>query len=470
MKLFNINRVFLSLVYLLLLVAPSFAQDRTVGVITHTEAAHEGYTLFVPQFNEWVFLINNEGQEIHRWAIEESFAVREAHLLENGNLIVITSPRDKIDVSLIPSAFPPDGSMREYTWGGELIWEYQFIGPKVHQHHGLDIMPSGNLLVIAWDYRTMDEALAVGFNPEYVELFGDNQYLLPDVILEIDRSTSEIVWKWDAWDHLVQDLNPDLPNYGDVSEHPNRIDINYQSYILKDTSGHSSAGFADWLHANMVNYNADLDQIAISVHSFDEFWIIDHSQSTEETSGSTGDLLYRWGNPFSYGNGSLDDRQLFGQHDIQWIDEGLPGYGNWLLFNNRNNIGGEEYSSILELSIPMNDDGSYDLEKGSDIVWSYSDDGFYSRIVSGAQRLPNGNTFITEGFFGRMIEVTPEGEVAWEYVNPSTRDGMITQGEPANPEGIQIVERNFVFRARKYDVDFAGFEGKDLTPKERLVE
>ena len=470
MKAINLNRFILLIALSLLFALPTLAQDRTVGVIVDTDDAFEGYSLFVPQFNEWVFLINNDGQEIHRWEIEESFALREAHLLDNGNLIVITSPRDKIDVSIIPSAFAPDGSMREYTWDGELVWEYQFIGPYVHQHHGLDIMPNGNLLVIAWDYRTMDEALAVGFNPEYVELFGDNQYLLPDVVLEIDRSTSEIVWEWDAWDHLVQDLDPDLPNYGNVSESPNRIDINYQSYILKDTPGHSAAGFADWMHTNMVNYNPALDQIAISVHSFDEFWIIDHSLSTEETAGPGGDLLYRWGNPFTYGQGTLEDRKLFGQHDIQWIDDGLPGEGNWLLFNNRNNIGGEEYSSILELSTPLNSDGSYDLEKGSDVVWSYAGNGLYSDIVSGAQRLPNGNTFITEGFHGRLMEVNQEGDVVWEYVNPSTRDGMITQGEPPNPEGIANVERNFLFRARKYGADYVGFEGKDLTPGKPLIE
>ncbi|MBO5141371.1 MAG: thioredoxin, partial [Peptococcaceae bacterium] len=43
---------------------------------------------------------------------------------------------------------------------------------------------------------------------------------------------------------------------------------------------------------------------------------------------------------------------------------------------------------------------------------------FYSQLVSSAQRLPNGNTLITEGSFARIFEVTPEKEIVWEFKNP----------------------------------------------------
>ena len=149
-----------------------------------------------------------------------------------------------------------------------------------------------------------------------------------------------------------------------------------------------------------------------------------------------------------------EDRRLFQQHDAQWIDEGLPGAGNMLIYNNRNNLvredeqADDEYSSILELKLPLREDGSYDWSADAQVVWQY-DEGFYSRIISGVQRLPNGNTLITEGTSGRLIEVTAAGDIVWEFVNP-------------------IPDRNWLFRARKYSADHPGLAGKDLTPGEVL--
>ena len=171
-----------------------------------------------------------------------------------------------------------------------------------------------------------------------------------------------------------------------------------------------------------------------------------------------GDLLYRWGNPFAHGGGDmLEDRQLFQQHDAQWIEAGLPGAGNILIYNNRNNVvredepADDEYSSVLEISLPLREDGSYDWSAEPEIVWIY-DQGFYSRIISGVQRLPNGNTLITAGVPGRVLEVTPAGEVVWDFLNPV-------------PEG-----RKWLFRVRKYPAYHPGFAGKDLRPGPILGE
>ena len=85
------------------------------------------------------------------------------------------------------------------------------------------------------------------------------------------------------------------------------MDINYL--------GNQPTGVADWMHANAVDYNEDLDQIMISAREFNEVWIIDHSTSTAEAAshsggmyGKGGDLLYRWGNPEAYGRGDSTDR------------------------------------------------------------------------------------------------------------------------------------------------------------------
>ena len=106
-----------------------------------------------------------------------------------------------------------------------------------------------------------------------------------------------------------------------VADHPERININYVG-----ATGNQCR--ADWMHCNGIDYNAVLDQIAISCRGMNEIYVIDHSTTTEEAAGHTGgnhgkggDLLYRWGNPQVYGKGLSSDQQLFAQHDVQWIEE-----------------------------------------------------------------------------------------------------------------------------------------------------
>ena len=118
--------------------------------------------------------------------------------------------------------------------------------------------------MIAWEIKTEAEAIAAGRNPN---LMGAGE-LWPDHIIEVqptDASGGEIVWEWHAWDHLIQDYDETRENYGTVAEHPERINLNY--------AGDSGA---DWNHINAIDYDTDLDQILLSVHSFSEIWVIDH--------------------------------------------------------------------------------------------------------------------------------------------------------------------------------------------------
>ena len=118
-------------------------------------------------------------------------------------------------------------------------------------------------------------------------------------------------------------------------------------------------------------YNADLDQIAVSVWTFSEFWIIDHSTTTAEAashkggrSGKGGDLLYRWGNPRAYRAGTKADQKLFRQHNAHWIPKGLPGAGHMLVFNNGGDRPGGSYSSVDEIVLPVDAQGRYALQAG----------------------------------------------------------------------------------------------------------
>jgi len=327
----------------------------------------------------------------------------------------------------------------------------------MHQHHDIEQMPNGNILIISWESHPYTDALEVGKLPTNSE---NPVWCLN--ITEIEptgTSGGNVVWSWSAWDHIVQDTDPTLPNYAVISEEPRKFDINF-TYGAGATNG---AGASDWMHVNSIDYNSDLDQIIVSSLKFSEFWIIDHSISTEASATEAGDLLYRFGNPETYGRGTADDRVLYHQHDAYWIEEGVDA-GKIMVFNNGRNRPEGEYSSVLVVDVPDFDGTTYPINEGvafepSSFEWRYPEvleSEFYAQNISGANRLPNGNTLICEGPEGRIFEVTPDEEIVWEYINAENVYGPITQGEePGN---------NAVFRAHKYGLDYPAFEGRDLTP------
>ncbi|NCG18025.1 MAG: arylsulfotransferase (ASST) [Rhodobacterales bacterium] len=420
----------------------------TVGLRLCTPEAQPGYTLFAPSTSGTTYLINLEGEVVHTW-ISVFHPGESAYLEENGHLL--RTAKDNAGTPF--SGGGAGGRVQEFDWDGDLVWEFEYASPLHLQHHDVERLPSGNVLMIAWEYKSEAEAVAWGRAPAAV----DGNGLWSDHLIEVDPNTDEIVWEWHVWDHVVQAFDASKPNFGIVADHPELINLN-----LRSTG--QVGGIPDWNHMNGVDYNAALDQIVVSVHNQDEVWIIDHSTSTAEAQGHTGgdqggggDLVFRWGSPSNYG--VEVDKQLSGQHDPEWIAEGLPGAGNLLVFNNGVTWG---ESSILELKLPVQADGSYAFSGASygpsAPMWMYTDPTgmFYSSFVSGSQRLENGNTLICEGSTGRFFEVTDAGVKVWEYINPVGAQGPIAQGGQA--------VQNRVFRADRYVEDFPAFQGVDLTP------
>ena len=137
-------------------------------------------------------------------------------------------------------------------------------------------------------------------------------------------------------------------------------------------------------------------------------------------------ILYRWGNPQAYQAGTTSDQKFFGQHDASWIEPGCPGEGNILVFNNGLYRPTGKYSSVDEIVPPVDNNGNYYLEPDSAYgpavqTWIYTANpptSFYSSGISGAQRLPDGNTLICNGEMGKIFEVTPEGATVWQYTSP----------------------------------------------------
>jgi hypothetical protein len=199
-----------------------------------------------------------------------------------------------------------------------------------------------------------------------------------------------------------------------------------------------------------------------------EIYIIDHSTTTAQAASHTGgvygkggDFLYRWGNPEAYDMGDSNDRTLFSQHYPHWIPQGLIDENKILIFNNGNEI---RHSAVDIISPPTTSPGAYfydDINGFGPVTseWSYkapNPEDFFSSILSSAQRLPNGNTLICDGDSGYFFELDPDKNIVWEYINPDTANGILSQGDTPSS--------NFVFRALKFSPDYPAFIGRDLTP------
>jgi len=382
------------------------------------------------------YLIDSNGYINHTWSSSYWPGVAVWWL---GDGMMLRSIRAGVG----PGGGGAGGGVQKVAWDGTVVWDFRYNTNGNLSHHDIKSLPNGNVLLIAWETKTRTEAIYAGRNPSYVA----NNELWPLHVIEVQPTgptSGEIVWEWHVWDHLIQDYDASKANYGIVADHPELVNINY---------GIDEMSMIDWLHTNSIEYNEQFDQIMLSVHNFNEIWVIDHSTTTEEAaghsggnSGKGGDLLYRWGNPEAYQAGTIHDKKFFGQHDATWIKPGYPGEGNILVFNNGVQRPGAWYSSVDEITPPVDDNGEYYLEPDcaygpEEQTWIYTADppeSFIAGIISGATRLKNGHTLICDGVEGRFFEVTPDGTNVWEYTNqyptPNLNDVFkIVYIPPADP-------------------------------------
>lgn len=490
------------------LTLPALAQEGAAeerGLRHRADGAFEGYTLYTPLRETTTYLVDMEGRVVHAWE----------HELRPGNTCYLLE-----DGSLLRAARVPDaprfhgggqgGRIERLTWEGEVEWSFTLADEEALHHHDFEPLPDGNLLLIAWEWKSPEEAVAAGRDPEAVTDVG----LWPDQVLEVrpvGDSGGEVVWEWHAWDHVIQDLDPEAENHGDVTAHPERIDLNADhraepplseaererraeeearmralGYVggdeddepeqdPRDRRGRGRRPSGDWLHTNGIDHDPERDLIALSVHRLSEIWVIDHSTTTEEARGRTGgrygvggDLVWRFGNPRTYGAGRGRDRVLYSQHDARFVPRGWPGEGNLTVYNNGRRRPGGEYSTVEEVELVLDEAGrAVRSERGIleplRPTWSYGhdeDQRFFSSFISGAERLPNGNTLVTSGAEGRVFEVTRAGEVVWDYLVPFGPDSEPDRGRPDG------MVRSGLHRAGRVPVDHPGLAGRDLTPIE----
>lgn len=439
---------------------------RNMGLILNTTKAFPGYLLYAPKQYTATYLINNDGKLIHQWTASQYPPGQSVYLLEDGHILRSCMTKGKLS-----SGGGEGGRVEEYDWDDKLVWQLDFSTDTYMQHHDIRRLPNGNIIMLVIEKKTYAECIAAGFNPaKFQPEIAQKGMMLPDYIVEIKPTLpigGTVVWEWHTWDHLIQDFDATKLNYGVVKSHPELIDC----------AGDQKALPAFWNHMNSIDYNPAFDQIAVSVRGNSEVWIIDHSTTTAEAKGHTGgkrgkggDLLYRWGNPACYRTGTVSDQRYFQQHDVEWVKSDCPGAGNLTCFDN--GLGRGVYSTVEEFTPAVDASGNYTMVAGSvanpaNYTWVYKGttaNPMYSENISGAHRLPNGNTIICSGTVGQFLEVTTAGDIVWKYICPVAATGPLTQGAAIPEDAARTGElMNSVFRVYKYPLDYAAFKGRTLT-------
>lgn len=377
--------------------------------INDTKSVEPGYILFYPQApgKGTMLMDNRTGKIVKEWKHGGS----PPKLLPNGNIFLS---------EYLPPANPAGDvvyttDLAEFDFDGKKLWQFKGeVAPgkwvSWPYHHDFLKLDNGNVLVLA----------AQSLNEPKVS----DKTIRDDVLLEVTPD-GKVIWQMYATELFEQ--------YGFTTE---------QKKLIYDQPGIRQAG--DWAHWNDVavlpqnKWYRQGDQrfrpglLVAEFRDFNTICIIDRE---------TRKIVWKLGP--NYPDGKVD--QILGPHDAHMIPEGFPGAGNILVFDNGGEMGypkiSRAYSRVIEID-PVK----------KEVVWEYNPAGFfyqqspfYSQFTSNAQRLPNGNTFIAEGWPGRLFEVTREGKIVWEYLSPWVPE------PPAQPKKLPVP---FIYRAYKYPIDY----------------
>ena len=391
---------------------------------TTTNGQCNGYTLICPG-SDPVFLIDMNRTVVHTWSLHGF----PAKMLPGGSIIGDREANDLDEYKYIA----------QEDWLGTIVWEFHnWTDGWARQHHdferegnpvgyyapGQDFVENGTTLVLA-------RSTLINRSINLIMPLDD------EVIYEVDWSGNLTGFVWFANEHYKEMGFSIWARLGILHQ--------VMPYLFRST-------FQGWLHMNTISELGEN-------HWFDEGdsrfnprnIILDSRQASfiAIIDRDTGKIVWRVGPDYS--KTTEEGKKLgaiIGPHHAHMIPKGLPGAGNILVFDN----GGYAGYGLLGLPIHYLRFYSRVLEFNPvtlDLVWMYEKKDkprFYSDRISGAQRLPNGNTLVCEGSPGRIFEVTPDGTVVWEYVYPG-KNGDFTNNDvyrayrvppewvPGNPAG-----------------------------------
>jgi hypothetical protein len=369
----------------------------------------DGYALYNLQNNNTAYLIDENGDIAHSWSCNVSCNY-SVLLKENGNIV-----RGGVYSSNQLQGAAVGGMVQEIAPNGSVVWEYVHSTANYVSHHDISLMDNGNVLMTAWNVRSIAECTQAGVDGATAEQW-------PTSIIEVQQNGTggQVVWEWHIWDHFIQDFDASKDNYGVIADHPELMDINLISVSSGGGGGPGPPPGGDWFHVNGVDYNETLDQIVFSSRFTNEIYIIDHSTNTAEAAvhtggnaGMGGDFLYRWGNPSNYGASGAQTIAA-AVHDPRWIEDGRPNAGYIQFFNNEGGSGG---NSAVDAINPALNGYNYTMTGTSYGPSTYDwrhDCLANSSGQSAHNRMTNGNTFVNVSNL-YMYEVDASDNVVWQY-------------------------------------------------------
>ena len=142
------------------------------------------------------YLIDYNKEVKHLW--ESNYIPRlSAYLLENGELLRMVSFKNNL--RFVAGGY--GGGIQKLDWNGTVLWEFEYSNDEYCLHHDIEPLPNGNILMIAWENKTRQEAIDAGRDPNRLAY----NSLWPDHIIEVEPTGingGNIVWEWHVWDQL----------------------------------------------------------------------------------------------------------------------------------------------------------------------------------------------------------------------------------------------------------------------------
>ena len=392
--------------------------------IYNPEKCWSGYTIFQAA-ERGALLIDMNGNEVRMWEGLQGFPNK---MLPGGYVMGSLGERNP------KYGLQDQTDLVQVDWDGNIVWKFdkaEYIEDPgeepqwmARQHH--DYQREGNTVgyyVPGSDPKTNSgNTLILAHKNVHVPAISDKM-LLDDVIYEVDWD-GDIVWEWKVSDHF-EELGFDAIARNLMYRDPNYYTGFGNSHIAGDwvhTNSMSVLGPNKWYDAGDKRFHPD--NIIIDCRDANIILIIEKA---------TGNIVWKIGPYFDQTPELRKLGWIIGQHHAHMIPRGLPGEGNIHNYDNGGwagyyapNPGSptgirgalRDYSRVLEID-PVTLEIVWQMTpKEAGYLMPLDANRFYSPFISGMQRLPNGNTMITEGSHGRIFEVTPEHELVWEYVCP----------------------------------------------------
>jgi hypothetical protein len=397
----------------ILLAAPSVFPTGTT--IYSPDRAWSGYTVLSPLGTQAAIVIDMNGNVVKRWDGYNSSAGGPVRVLPGGVVMGAAGANPPRQESL---------ELVQRDFDGKLLWRFdrnQEIALRdsqtketrtvwsARQHHDWqrEDFPAGYYSPGATPALQGGNTLLLTHTNHVRPRVAAEATLEDDRIIEI-TAEGKIVWEWVASDRIDEF----------------RFDDHARKAISSASGVNTGRGSLDWIHINSATYLGPNRWYDDGDKRFAPNHVIISSREASIVAivARDGSIVWQLGPDYSASPEMRAIRQVIGQHHAHLIPKGLPGAGNLLVFDNGGASGYGPPSAIA-----LNGKGIYARATSRvleidpvtlKLVWSYTSPTFYASNISGAQRLPNGNTLVTEGPAGRLFEVTQDGAIVWEYVFP----------------------------------------------------